>query len=247
VHDVRGKFGVIKNITDQLNLQSTDQDLRGEFLTLLGKSVGSLHDLLENLLVLSRLEAGQERRHLQSIDAGALLKELADSFRTLAAERGLFLHTEGPDSLPVQGDAVNIQRIAQNLILNAIRYTPKGGVTVGWESLDVVGLRRWAFFVRDTGPGFQTSSAAPLAQTIEALTLDAEAVEQTLDQEIAPSKSEEIARAVPRPGFQPSGEGIGLAIVKRLCEILDATLELNTVEGVGSTFRVLLPSVYDAV
>lgn len=247
VHDVRGKFGVIKNITDQLGDADTDQTLRAEFLTLLGSSVTSLHELLNNLLVLSRLEAGQEERQLQPMDAALMLKELCDSFRPLAAERGLFLRTEGSGSLPVHGDNVNLQRIAQNLILNAIRYTRRGGVTVGWEALETKGLRRWTFFVQDTGPGFQSGSAAPLAQTIETSTLAAEAVEQTFAPDARPSKLESIPNAAPnQPGQQP-GEGIGLAIVKRLCELLDASLELNTVPGQGSTFRVILPRTYDAV
>jgi signal transduction histidine kinase len=242
VHDVRGKFGVVKNITEQLTQEETDQKLKTEFLSLLGTSVTSLHDLLNNLLVLSRLEAGQEQRHVQSIDAAALLKEQCELFRPLATERELALRLEGVDSLPVQGDAVNIQRIAQNLILNAIKYTAQGGVTIGWEAVDMHGLSRWAFFVRDTGPGFYAGSAAPLARTIEASTVEAEAVEQ-------PTKSEGQREVpsntmMPPESAQQTGEGIGLAIVKRLCELLDATLELYTVPDVGSTFRVVLPREY---
>jgi signal transduction histidine kinase len=245
VHDVRGKFGVIKNITDQLSNKGDDQNLKDEFLGLLAKSVVSLHDLLDNLLVLSRLEAGQERRQIQTMDAALLLKELCDSCRPFAAEHGLLLHAEGPESLAVQGDPVNIQRIAQNLLLNAIRYTLEGNVTVGWEALDTAGPRRWAFFVRDTGPGFQSSSAAPLAQTIEALTLEEKTAQQTPAPKAPPSKSKSTASMAPRHSPQQSGEGIGLAIVKRLCELLDATLELDTVPDQGSRFRVVLPSVYD--
>ena len=247
VHDVRGKFGVIKVITDQLSDEDTDRTSKDEFLTLLGKSMASLHELLNNLLVLSRLEAGEERRCVESMDAAVVLKELCDSFRPLAVEHGLYLRVEGVESLPIEGDIANIQRIAQNLILNAIRYTLKGGVTVGWEALDTDGLRRWAFSVKDTGPGFQSGSAAPLAQTIEASTLEAEAVEQLATPQTVPSKPETIVIAVPRHSSrqQAAGEGIGLAIVKRLCELLDATLELNTVPGQGSTFRVILARVYE--
>ena len=80
--------------------------------------------------------------------------------------------------MPVQGDTINIQRIAQNLILNALKYTGKGGVTVVWEALETEGVRRWAFSIEDTGPGFQSSSDAPLAHAIEESTLEAAAVEQ---------------------------------------------------------------------
>ena len=178
VHDLRGSFGVIKNISDLLGDEETDASLKAEFLSLLQKSVGSLHALLNNLLVLSRLEAGQERRDLRRLDAAAVLRTLCDSFQPLAAERGLFLHAEGPASLPVQSDVVNIQRIAQNLILNALKYTARGGVRVVWQALEADGLERWAFTIEDTGPGIQSAAAAPLADAIEESTLEAKAVEE---------------------------------------------------------------------
>jgi signal transduction histidine kinase len=150
----------------------------------------------------------------------------------------------------VQGDTINIQRIAQNLILNALKYTGKGGVTVVWEALETEGVQRWAFSIEDTGPGFQSSSEAPLAHAIEASTLEAAAVEQSAVEGSQPTTSSESSLATSRALFrrgvaQPPGEGVGLAIVKRLCELLDATLELKTDLGQGSVFRVVLPRSYD--
>jgi signal transduction histidine kinase len=247
VHDVRGNFGVIKNIADQLSGEETDEALKAEFLNLLQKSVAALHDLLNNLLVLSRLEAGQEERDIQAIDAALLMKELADSFQPMAAERGLWLRVEGPASLPAQGDAINIQRIAQNLLLNALKYTREGGVTISWEELETDGLHRWALRVRDTGPGFQPGAAAPLAQAIEESTAEAKAVDEADGGGGAPAHgagSTLPKSATPRAPL-PSGEGIGLAIVKRLCELLDATLELESEFGRGSAFRIVFPRSYD--
>jgi signal transduction histidine kinase len=164
----------------------------------------------------------------------------------LAAERGLFLRVQGPSSLPVQGDAINIQRIAQNLIWNALKYTRNGGVTIGWEALETEGLRRWGFFVPDTGPGFQSGADGPLARTIEASTLEAEAVEQSSRPAL---DAQPVSTVAPHPtqrqAPQQPGEGIGLTIVKRLCELLDATLELTTEFGHGSAFRVIFPRTYD--
>jgi signal transduction histidine kinase len=240
---------VIKNITDQLHDENTETTVKSEFLLLLQKSVESLHALLNNLLVLSRLEAGQEQRDPQSIDAAAVLKQICDSLQQFATERGLFLHANGPASLSVQGDAVNIRRITQNLILNALKYTSQGGVTVAWEALETEGLQRWAFSIEDTGPGIPSDAIAPLASAIEESTLEAQTVEQSLDA-LASSPARTKA-APPMPsgprGYAPQqpGEGIGLAIVKRLCELLDATLELKTDLQRGSAFRVVLPRHYD--
>ena len=250
LHDVRGNFGVIKNISDQLQDGETEEALKAEFCLLLQKSVGSLHTLLNNLLVLSKLDAGQEQRNVQNLDAASVLRTLCESFQPFALARGLFLHAQGPASLPVQGDTINIQRIAQNLILNALKYTGKGGVTVVWEALETEGVQRWAFSIEDTGPGFQSSSEAPLAHAIEESTLEAAAVEQSAGEGSQPTpsseSSSETSRALFRRGVaQPPGEGVGLAIVKRLCELLDATLELKTDLGQGSVFRVVLPRSYD--
>ncbi|HZH81795.1 MAG TPA: sensor histidine kinase [Phototrophicaceae bacterium] len=246
VHDVRNSFGVIKNISDQLGDDETDESAKTEYFSLLQKSVGSLHTLLNNLLVLTRLEAGQERRDLRPLDAALLLKELCDSFQSFAADRGLFLQCDGPPSLPVQGDAINLQRIAQNLVLNALKYTACGGVNVTWNAFEVEGRQRWALTISDTGPGFQNAAAAPLAGAIEESTAEAKAVEHPSEQtevrdESGSSGVSDVARAP-----EPAGEGIGLAIVKRLCELLDATLELESEPGRGSVFRVELPRYYPA-
>lgn len=248
VHDVRGNFGVIKNIADQLSGEETDEVLRTEFLNLLQKSVVSLHHLLNNLLVLSRLEAGQEERNIQAIDAALLLNELANSLQPMAVERGLWLRAEGPVSLPAQGDAINIQRIAQNLLLNALKYTREGGVTISWEEFETDGLRRWALRVRDTGPGFQPGAAAPLAQAIEESTAEARMVDEAHDGAVAPPHKTPFTppKSAPSRAPLPSGEGIGLAIVKRLCELLDATLELDSEFGRGSAFRIVFPRSYDS-
>jgi signal transduction histidine kinase len=251
VHDLRGSFGVVKNVTEVLNDAETIQTERAEFLSLLQNSVRSLHNLLDNLLVLSRLEAGHEQRDLTTFDAAAVLGELCTVFQSLATERRLFLRAEGPPSLPVQGDAVKVQRVAQNLLLNALKYTRQGGVTVTWEEATQGDLERWRFSVQDTGPGFQRGPAAPLAHAIEESTLEARAVEQAEEHAEPPSTGGELS---PASGFQstagrayqPAGEGIGLAIVKRLCELLDATLELETERNKGSTFRVIFPRRYDA-
>ena len=247
VHDVRSSFGVIKNISDQLG-DETDESAKAEFLLLLHRSVASLHDLLNSLLVLSRLEAGQEQRDLRPLDAAALLKGLCDSLQPFAGERGLSLRCEGPASLQVQGDASNLQRIAQNLILNALKYTGSGGVTVSWNSFETEGRQRWAFTIADTGPGFQSSAAAPLAGAIEESTAEAKAVEGSPETAAihGDTPPPAIMHGLARKDPEPPGEGIGLAIVKRLCELLDATLELQSEFGRGSVFRVELPRSYAA-
>jgi signal transduction histidine kinase len=146
----------------------------------------------------------------------------------------------------VQGDKTKVVRILQNLLLNAVKYTQRGGVSVTWGPDEGRDTDRWTFSVQDTGPGIDENQAAPFAQELNDATKagnDAREASSDRRRDIAPaatlpSASKEL------PQSQQPGEGVGLSIVKRLCELLDAGLELATSPGQGSTFRVMLPRSY---
>jgi signal transduction histidine kinase len=141
--------------------------------------------------------------------------------------------------LAVEGDAAKVQRIAQNLILNALGATRRGGVRVVWGDRNVPGAEQWMLCVQDTGPGLQLQSvAAPMEQAL----LDATEKAHESDPGAAPPTLS--SESAPRAPADTAGEGIGLSIVKRLCELLDASLELETAPGAGTTFRVIFPRAY---
>ncbi|HYC10362.1 MAG TPA: HAMP domain-containing sensor histidine kinase [Steroidobacteraceae bacterium] len=239
-HDLRGSVGVISNASTLLALQAAGNPVSTPATQALQRSVDSLCALLGDLIDLGRLEAGEEQRNVARFDAAALLRGYCDNVRQLAAARGLFLKAEGPEPLWVEGDAVKVQRIAQNLVLNALGVTRRGGVQVLWSERSFGGLEQWLFCVQDTGPGFHSgSAAAPLEQALREATAEAHEAEARADP--AP-----ILRSQSAPAGRPSvrGEGIGLSIVKRLCELLDASLEMETAPGAGTTFRVVFPRRY---
>jgi signal transduction histidine kinase len=238
-HDLRGTVGVITNASTVLARQGPDDPGRAGTSQMLQRSVATLHTLLSDMIDLARLEAGEERRHLVWFDAGVMLKDFCESLRSLAVMRGLFLKAEGPAHLQVEGDSVKVQRIAQNLVLNALSATREGGVQVQWSEREAGAARQWVLCVQDTGPGFQAhSAAAPLKDALREATEEAHLVEGSSAAATLPSGSA-YRRAEP-----VAGEGIGLSIVKRLCELLDASLELETSPGAGSTFRVVFPRAY---
>lgn len=249
-HDLRGKLGVVKSVTEVLNDDRVPESERGEFRMMLQQGVSSLHALLEDLIVLSRLEAGHDQRNIARFDAGAMLEELCAAMKPMATERNLSFELEGPSLFMVQGDAVKTQRIAQNLLINAIKYTEQGRVKVGWGEVAPDAYERWMLYVQDTGPGFEDGSVTPLAEAIKKSTEEVQVVEQEAQK--AGQDSTFVAPApvlssesMHRPDYQAPGEGIGLSIVKKLCELLDASLEFETERGKGSTFRVILPRRYD--
>ncbi len=246
-HDLRGSVTVVKGAANLLSDSEPGQsELRVEVADMLSKSVSSLHEMLTDLLSLARLEAGHEQREITTFDAATLLRDFCTASQTAATDRGLFLKMDGPSTLPVEGDKNKVLRILQNLLLNAVKYTQRGGVSVTWGLDDGRDTNRWTFSVQDTGPGIDDNKAAPFAQELLSATdvaNDAKEASTDRRRDIDPATTLPSASKELPPSLQP-GEGVGLTIVKRLCELLDAGLELATKPGQGSTFRVLLPRSY---
>jgi signal transduction histidine kinase len=245
-HDLRGTVGVITNASAILTREAETDPTRAPISQILQRSVNSLRGLLSDLMDLARLEAGQEYRRLRPFDAARMLHEFCDSIRPLAAERNLFLKAEGPGALPVIGDSAKILRIAQNLVLNALKVTEHGGVCVQWEERSSSGPAQWVLCVQDTGPGFQPQSpAAPLESALRQATLESQQLDAGTGSGPTAAPAPTLkSQSAPHSFSVPAGEGIGLSIVKRLCELLDASLELETAPGAGTTFRVVLPRAY---
>jgi signal transduction histidine kinase len=232
----------VSNASLILSKEAERDPQRAPASRLLARSVASLRTLLSELIDLARLEAGQERRNIARFDAAEVLREFCENLRPLATRHNLFLRCDGPASLPVEGDSVKMLRIAQNLVLNAFSVTAEGGVQVLWEARDGPQAGQWLLSVQDTGPGFQRhSEATPLEGALREAT--AEAHDVTPGIRPAPTLKSQTS-AGSSPGA--SHEGIGLSIVKRLCELLDASLELETTPGTGTTFRVVFPRSYPA-
>jgi len=239
-HDLRGTVGVVANASSALLHQAADARQRASASRMLQRSVEALRTLLTDMIDLARLEAGQEQLRLAHFDAAALLRGYCDTVRPLAEQRGLFLRAEGPESLPVEGDAAKVQRIAQNLVLNALKATQRGGLRLVWAERSASGTEQWLLCVQDTGPGFEpASAAAPLADAVLEATAESQQADSGVDP--APTLASQSDPDAPR---ESAGEGIGLSIVKRLCELLDASLEMETAPGAGTTFRVVFPRRY---
>ena len=242
-HDLRGGLGVVHQATAALKY-GLPEGANAAPLAIAERGVAWMEALMSDLIDLARLEAGQERAQFTQFDAAALLRDLGTAMIPLAGAKRLHLTADGDDSLVVEGDPIKVRRIAQNLLLNALRYTPRGSVALRWERAAAGPPSRWALIVQDTGPGLASGNAAPMTRKLK------EATDESLS--VAEATSERPANAEPAmlpsqdgaTAGQPPGEGIGLAIVKRLCELLDAQLELHTEQGKGSTFRVIFPAAY---
>lgn len=243
-HDLRGNVGVVATAARGLSMGPAADASRDKFIRVLGHNVSSLKHLLDDVTSLARLQAGSETRQLVEMDVAVEVSSLCEGLQVLAQERGLYLRTRGPAPFVVTGDPVKTRRLVQNLVLNALKYTPSGGVDVLWEETLAYDDPRWVLSVQDTGPGIQAGPGSQMAVALQGATQLTLGVEKgvSVDEAVAHSITAQPGSAAPaRIG---PGEGIGLSIVKRLADLLDASIELESDADAGTTFRVLFPKVY---
>jgi signal transduction histidine kinase len=249
-HDLRGNLSVVSMLAAGLATPVGMAGKRERFLASLDRNVRALHSLLEDVTSLARLQGGQEVRIVAPLDAAQLVRDLVAAMESLATERGLQLSVEGPHEFMVDGDAIKIRRIVSNLLLNALRYTIRGSVTLRWGRDPQREAPRWFVEVEDTGPGFQKGPSTALAGAISIASGQASDVAQAeRDGEVIHvAQAQAPAVTAPAQGAdrRSGGEGIGLSIVKRLCTLLDATIEIDSQPHRGTRFTILLPLRYEA-
>ncbi len=248
-HDLRGNLSVVSVVAAGLSSGVIEPAKTERFLAALARNVVGLQSTLQDVTSLARIQGGKEIRTLSEIDVAALLSDLVKSTGDVAVDRHLSLSIDGPEAFIVQGDGAKIRRIVQNLILNALRYTERGGVMVRWGHDPERPDQRWFVAVADTGPGMHAGPGAPLVRALEVASEQARdvALAESTGQVVHVTREESSPEGRPDAAtrVQKAGEGLGLSIVKRLCTLLDATIDLDSRAGVGTTFTIYLPVRYE--
>jgi heavy metal sensor kinase len=172
-----------------------------------------LHDLVDSLLTLARAEADQQPLSRVPVDLGALSRGVVESLRVLADEKHQQLALELDGEVPMAGEAALLRHALLNLVHNAIRYTPPGG------RIAVRCLRRnreAVIEVTDTGEGIAPEHQAKVF--------------------------ERFYRVDKARSSGQGGAGLGLAIARLAVERHGGQIELESVTGKGSVFRIILPA-----
>src|SRR5919106_3117284 len=210
-------IGYIECITD--GLYGEIETKHQEILQVVAKQSTHLKNMIDQILIYSRLEAGKQPIRVEDLQLTKIVNELRETFEFLCRQKGIDLRWELPrEPMPIRSDAVRLKEVVSNLLQNAVKYTDHGSITVLVASLpstDSVTVE-----VKDSGMGISehhlTGIFEPFMQ--------------------AHKTSSENSRG---------GIGLGLSIVKKHLDQLRGTIAVESELGKGSTFRVVLPKNYE--
>jgi signal transduction histidine kinase/DNA-binding response OmpR family regulator len=213
-HDLRTPLNAVIGFADLLLTRQAGSlnDKQERYLGHVANAGRHLLDLINDILDLTRVEAGRLEIHPEPCQVPLILEETLALFRTQAQTKRITLAVEIGSSLgALMADRIRLQQVVHNLLSNAVKFTPEGGlVTVTARQ---IGLEL-ELAVRDTGIGIPPEDHRRIF----------EAYEQTGAAE----------------GRQ-KGTGLGLAITKRLVELHGGSIRVESVPGQGSTFILRLP------
>jgi two-component system sensor histidine kinase TctE len=153
-HQLRNPLALVKTQAN-VGLRATDADTKNEALAGIDAAVGKMSYLSNQLLALARAEQGSALLHKEVVDFGNIAREALESLSELAFERGIDLgFVSDAQPLAIKGHSTLLRELVLNIIDNAIRYTPSGGVVTA--SLRREG-KEIVFHVEDSGPGIPES------------------------------------------------------------------------------------------
>ena len=214
-HELKTPLHSIKGFVEIIRMGKAGPitDLQADFLTTVKEQTQVLQRMIDDLLVFSRLEAGQLRLHAEEISLAAIAAGVVQKLTPLAEEKGIALTTLLPDDFPdIQGDYMRMEQVITNLVENAIKFTPAGGkVTIDGRDLG----ERVQVWVQDTGIGIPESEQ-----------------ERIFDRFYQVDASERRAYR---------GAGLGLTICKHIVERHGGRIWVESQPGEGSTFYIELP------
>ena len=207
-HDLRQPLHALGLFASALDERVKEPGSR-ELIGRINQSIGSLETLFDQVLDVSRLDAGAVTAQVRAVPLQPLFDRIANDLSSNAEEKNLALRFV-PTARVVRSDPHLLERILRNLVVNAIRYTERGGIVVGVRPRS----GRLALEVRDSGIGIADEHRARIF--------------------------EEFYQAGNRDRDRRQGLGLGLSIVKRLCDLLGHDVSFASAPGRGTTFRILL-------
>lgn len=217
-HELRTPLTTILSWSQLLLRGTLDADKTRHGLEVLEQSAKAQGQLIEDLLDISRIQAGKLHLDVQKIDPRKVITAAIDLTRTLAKNKSIQIDvTVDPAITHVFADPIRLQQILWNLITNSIKFSPREGrIWITVDHLIADSLPRVRFQVRDIGKGIKT--------------------------EFIPHIFERFTQIDSTSTRSYGGLGLGLAIVRNLVQMHEGRVEVESAgEGKGATFSVYLP------
>jgi signal transduction histidine kinase/CheY-like chemotaxis protein len=217
-HEIRTPLGAVLGFSELLINSETTPSEKLSFVEAIKRNGVFLSKIINDLLDLSKVEAGKLEIELQEVSVEEIMNDLNSFLILKAQEKGihLFINAEGPLPLHIRTDGLRLRQILFNMVGNAIKFTNSGSVTVTLKLSDpILSPGKLAILIRDTGCGIEASK---------------------IDQLFQPFNQADISS---KRKF--GGTGLGLALSRRLANLLNGDVVLLESQiNVGSTFLVTL-------
>jgi signal transduction histidine kinase len=213
-HEFRTPLTSLRQLAELLSSgRVASEDRRARYYEIMERESGRLHRLVEGLLDFGRMEAGALEFNWEHVTPSALVQRVVTEFQIEQGESGRHIElTADEDAATVRADSEALSRAVWNLLDNAAKYSPDNKtVHVGVSRVD----GRVAIAVRDEGVGIPAAERQAIFQ--------------------------KFVRGTSSDGRSTKGTGIGLAMVKHIVEAHGGEVQVESGEGQGSTFSILLP------
>lgn len=214
-HDLRTPLAIVKGYVETLLIkeENISKEDRVKYLETSMSSLEKLEKLIAQLFEYSKLEAKQIEPEKEPFFISELAQDVAANYQVLAKSKNIKIELNQKKNLPlVFADVSLVERVIQNLMDNALKFTPEGGTI----QIDVASNKNnIEIRVKDTGPGIPESEQSQIFDRY---------------------------RQAERTGHKQSGTGLGLAIVKKILELHDTSIQVTSELNVGTAFMFQLPT-----
>jgi PAS domain S-box-containing protein len=215
-HEIRTPMNSIIGFSDLLDDEDVSQEEKGHFLKIIRKNGSQLLNIINDIIDVSKIEAGQVKLNFENINLVELFMDLYQMFEPVAAEKNIELINAAAnrsEAFSIETDEVRLKQILINLINNAMKFTHEGSIEFGFKLTDQE--KSIHFYVKDTGIGISKEKQNDIFQRF-------------MQAELKTTKLY-------------GGTGLGLAISLGLVQTFKGKMWLESEVGKGSTFNFRLP------